>query len=345
MEFTAEQIAEALEGTVDGDKNCVVSGVSEIDAGKPKTLTFLANPKYEKYIYTTEASIVLVSNNFTPKESVKTTLLRVKDPYGAMANLLQLYEQSKPKKIGIEEPSYVSKSATIGKDVYIGAFAYIGDNAIIGDNVKIYPNTYIGDKVSIDNNSELFAGVKIYPHTKIGKGCIIHSGAVIGADGFGFAPQKDGTFEKIPQVGHVILEDNVEIGANTCIDRAMLNATTIKQGVKLDNLIQVGHNCTVGENTVIAAQTGIAGSVEIGENCMIGGQVGISGHLKIADKVQIVAQTGISSSLDEGSVVMGSPSMNVSKYYKSYAYFKKLPNLAKEIKELKQKLKDLTSEK
>lgn len=345
MEFTAQEIAEALEGIVEGDNNCIVSGVSEINAGKPQTLSFLANPKYEKYIYTTEASIVLVRKDFTPTESLKVTLIKVDDPYASMASLLDMYEQSKPKKEGIEEPSFISKTAQIGKNVYIGAFAYIGDNAIIADNVKIYPNSYVGDYVKIDENTQVFAGVKIYSHCKIGKNCNIHSGAVVGSDGFGFAPQKDGTFKKIPQVGNVTIEDNVEIGANTCIDRAMMNTTTIKTGVKLDNLVQIAHNCVVKENTVIAAQTGIAGSTEVGRNCMIGGQVGMAGHLKIADQVYIQAQSGIGSNLPQGSQVMGSPAINLSQYYKSYAHFKHLPMLVKEVKELKKELKNLVTEK
>ncbi len=345
MEFTAKEIAEALQGTVQGDENCVVSGVSEIATGKPKTLTFLANPKYEKYIYTTDASIVLVNNSFQPTGEIKATLIRVPDSYAAMASLLQMYEQSKPKKVGVEEPSFIDKTASIGENVYIGAFAYIGENVTIGDNVQIYPNAYIGDKTTIADNTKIYAGVKIYSHTKIGANCIVHSGAVIGADGFGFAPKKDGTYEKIPQLGNVVLEDNVEIGANTCVDRAMMGTTTIKEGVKLDNLVQIAHNCTVSENTVIAAQTGIAGSTTLGKNCMFGGQIGVAGHLKIGDRVIVQAQTGIVANIEDGAQLAGSPAIPLKQYYKSYAYFKKLGELNKEVSKLKKQLDNFISEK
>lgn len=345
MKFTAQQIAEALEGTVEGDKNCMVSGVSELDAGKAETLSFLANPKYEKYIYSTAASIVLVNKDFAPTESIKATLIRVADPYASMASLLQMYEQSQLQKTGIETPSFISKSAEIGDNVYIGAFAYIGENVKIGNNVKIYPNSYIGEHVSIADNCQIFAGVKIYSHTVIGQHCNIHAGAVIGADGFGFAPQKDGTFQKIPQVGKVILEEYVDIGANTCIDRAMIGVTKVKAGVKLDNLVQIAHNCEVGENTVIAAQSGIAGSTKIGQNCMFGGQVGVAGHSTVGNQVQVQAQAGINSDVANGKQLMGTPAISLSNYYKSYAHFKQLPELNKDIKELKNKFKNLASKK
>lgn len=345
MEFTAQEIADALEGIVEGDKECKVSGVSELNAGKPNTLSFLANPKYEKFIYTTKASIVLVNKDFVPTENIDATLVRVADSYAAMASLLQMYEQSKPKKIAIEQPSFISPSAVIGENVYIGAFAYIGENVTIGNNVKIYPNSYIGDKVTIADNCQIFAGVKIYSHTEIAEDCNIHAGAVIGSDGFGFAPQKDGTFEKIPQLGKVVLEKGVDIGANTCIDRAMMGTTTIKAGVKLDNLVQIAHNCEVNENTVIAAQSGLAGSSKLGKNCMLGGQVGIAGHLTVGDGVYMQAKTGVNSSVASGEQLMGTPAIPLAQYYKSYAHFKQLPELSKEVKRLKKELKNLASEK
>ncbi len=344
MEFTAEQIAEALGGSVEGNSQIAVSGVSEIDNGKPATLSFLANPKYEKHIYTTKASIILVNDSFVAAEPLETTLIRVPDAYAAIASLLQMYEQSKPKKVGVEEPSFISKSATIGENVYIGAFAYIGENVTIGNNVQIYPNSYVGDNTKIADNTKIYAGVKIYSHTKIGENCILHSGSVIAADGFGFAPKEDGTYDKIPQLGNVVLEDNVEIGANTCIDRAMMGATTIKEGVKLDNLIQVGHNCTISENTVMAAQTGIAGSTTIGKNCMFGGQVGVAGHLKIGDRVMVQAQAGIAADTKEKMQLAGTPAIPLKQYYKSYVHFKKLAKLNKEVAELKKKIREFERE-
>lgn len=337
MEFTANDIAEALGGVVEGNGEVAVSGVSEIDKGKPKTLAFLANPKYENHIYTTEASIVLVNADFVPTQAIKPTLVRVPDAYAAMASLLQMYEQSKPKKIGIEQPSYVSESATVGENPYIGAFAYIGHNVKVGNGVKIYPNVYIGDNTTIGDDVQLFAGAKIYSHTEIGNRCIIHSGAVLGADGFGFAPQPDGSYEKIPQLGKVILEDDVEIGANACIDRAMMGATIIRKGVKIDNLVQIAHNCEVGEHTVFAAQSGVAGSTKIGENCVFGGQVGIGGHLQVGNQVKVQAQTGIGGNVLDGEVLMGTPAIDFKKYYKAYAVFKKLPSLMRSIQKLEKK--------
>lgn len=345
MEFTAKDIAEALGGTVEGNENCVVCGVSELDAGKPNTLSFFANSKYEKYVYTTKAAIVLVNNEFVPTEDVSATLIRVPDAYAAMASLLQIYEQSKPKKIGIEQPSFISKTAKIGENVYIGAFSYIGENVKIGNDVKIYPNSYIGDKVEIKDATQIFAGVKICSHTQIGKNCTIQAGAVIGSDGFGFAPQKDGSYQKIPQLGKVVLEDNVDIGANTCIDRAMIGITTIKTGVKLDNLVQIAHNCEISEHTVIAAQSGVAGSTKIGKNCVLGGQVGVVGHITVADGVQAQAQAGITAGTKPNTNVMGSPAIDLKTYYKSYAYFKQLSELNKEVIVLKKKLKNLASQK
>lgn len=345
MEFTAKDIAEALGGSVEGNEEITVSGVSEINAGKPQTLSFLANPKYEKYIYTTKASIVLVNADFAPTENVEATLIRVPNAYEAMASLLQMYEQAKPKKVGIEQPSFISETATIGENAYIGAFAYIGEGVTLGNNVQIYPNAYIGDKTTIADNTKIYAGVKIYSHTKIGENCIVHSGAVIGADGFGFAPKKDGTYEKIPQLGNVVLEDNVEIGANTCVDRAMMGTTTVKAGVKLDNLVQIAHNCSVGENTVIASQTGIAGSTSVGKNCMFGGQIGVAGHIEIGDRVMVQAQAGIAGNTKDDAQVAGSPAIPIKQYYKSYMHFKKLEDLNRKVVEMKKKLDELTAEK
>ncbi len=335
MEFKAQQIARLINGVVEGDPNSVVSDVSKIEEGKPGTLTFLANPKYTPFIYTTLASVVIVNKDFVAEHAISPTLIRVDDAYQAIAKLLRMYEASKPKKTGIEQPSFISESARLGDFVYVGAFSYIGENVVIGNNVQIYPQVYIGDNVEIKDNSVIYPGAKIYKGCKIGFNCIIHSGAVIGSDGFGFAPSADGKFEKIPQIGVVILEDDVEIGSNTTIDRATMGATLIKKGVKLDNLIQVAHNVEIGENSVMAAQTGIAGSTKIGKNVMFGGQVGIAGHLQIADGVKAGAQTGMSKSIKEpGMVVMGSPALQAMQYNKAYVVFRNLPDLIGRIEKL-----------
>ncbi|WP_372755287.1 UDP-3-O-(3-hydroxymyristoyl)glucosamine N-acyltransferase [Labilibaculum sp.] len=343
MEFTAEDIAEFLNGTVDGDPKAKVTNVSKIEEGKPGTLSFLANPKYEHYIYSTQSSIVLVNNDFKSEKEISTTLIRVEDAYQALAKLLEMYEQSKPQKTGIEEPSFVSKSAKLGEKIYIGAFAYIGSNVNIGNNVKIYPHTFIGDNVTIGDNCILNSGVKVYEGCKIGADCIFHSGVVIGGDGFGFAPSSANDYKKVPQVGNVVIEDYVEIGSNTCVDRATMGSTIIRKGVKLDNLIQVAHNVEIDENTVIASQTGIAGSAKIGKNCMIGGQVGIVGHLSIANEVKIAAQSGIGRAIKkEGTVLQGSPAFDFGPYQKSYVLFKNLPKLREQIIELEKQVKSLT---
>ncbi len=335
MEFKAQQIARLINGVVEGDPNSVVSDVSKIEEGKPGTLTFLANPKYTPFIYTTLASVVIVNKDFVAEQAISPTLIRVDDAYQAIAKLLRMYEASKPKKTGIEQPSFISESARLGDFVYVGAFSYIGENVVIGNNVQIYPQVYIGDNVEIKDNSIIYPGAKIYKGCKIGFNCIIHSGAVIGSDGFGFAPSADGKFEKIPQIGVVILEDDVEIGSNTTIDRATMGVTLIKKGVKLDNLIQVAHNVEIGENSVMAAQTGIAGSTKIGKNVMFGGQVGIAGHLQIADGVKAGAQTGMSKSIKEpGMVVMGSPALQAMQYNKAYVVFRNLPDLIGRIEKL-----------
>jgi UDP-3-O-[3-hydroxymyristoyl] glucosamine N-acyltransferase len=336
MNFSAKQIAGMLDGKIDGDENAEVSKLSKIEEGKPGSLSFLANPKYTQYIYSTKASIVIVNNDFVPEQKISATLIRVTDAYQSFAKLLEIYNQIKLNKAGISDKAHISGSAQIGKNVYIGEFVFVGDNAEIGDNVKIYPQTYIGDNTSIGENTLIYAGVKIYSDNVIGKNVTIHSGVVIGGDGFGFAQQKEeSNYMKVSQIGNVIIEDFVEIGSNTTIDRATLGSTIIKKGAKLDNLIQIGHNVEIGENTVIVAQTGIAGSTKIGKNCMIGGQVGIIGHLHIADNVKIAAQSGIGKNIPEdGAIVQGSPAYKFHEYQKSYIYFKKLPSLADRITKL-----------
>ena len=342
MEFKAKDIAALLGGVVDGDLEISVNNVSKIEEGKPGTLAFLANPKYEHYIYTTRASIVLVNKTFEPAHEYSCTLIRVESAYDAIATLLQMYDEMKPKPVGIEQPSYISDSATIGEKPYIGAFVYIGKGAKIGNNVKIYPQAYIGDGVVIGDNTIIYAGVKIYTGCVVGKSCILHAGVVLGADGFGFVPEGD-HYKKIPQIGNVVLEDDVEIGANTCVDRATMGSTIIKKGVKLDNLVQIAHNVVVGGNTVIAAQTGIAGTTKVGENCVFGGQVGIVGHLTIGAGTQIGAQSGITSNVPEKSVLRGSPAFDFPKYQKCYVVFRKLPELYGQIKDLEKEVNNLKS--
>ncbi len=341
MKFTAQQIAELIKGTVEGDANQVIRDVSKIEEGQPETLTFLANPKYEHYIYQTNASVVIVNTDFKPEKPVKATLIRVEDAYQALAKLLQLYESSLPRKTGIEQPSFIDPSAKVGDFVYIGAFAYISEKAKIGNNVQIWPGAFVGEGVEIGDDTIIYSGVKIYKQCKVGKNCILHSGLVVGSDGFGFAPGPDGEYQKIPQVGNVIIEDFVEIGANTTIDRATMGSTIIRKGAKIDNLVQIAHNVEVGSNTVIAAQTGIAGSTKIGSNCMFGGQVGIAGHIKIANQVKLAAQTGITKSISkDGSVLMGSPAMDAMKYNKSYVLFRKLPAIYQQLQETDKKVSE-----
>lgn len=340
MEYKASDIAKFLNGEVVGNGNVVVSAVSKIGEGKPGTLAFLANPKYEHFIYGTEASIVLINKTFHLKKEVSPTLIKVEDAYQAFASLLDLYDKEKKKnKKGIEQPSFIDPSAVTGKDFYLGAFAYIGKNVKIGNNVKIYPQTYIGDHVTIGDNCILYAGTRIYADCKIGNNCIIHAGAVIGSDGFGFAPMAGGDYKKIPQLGNVILEDNVEIGANTTIDCGTMGSTLIRRGVKLDNLIQVGHNCEIGENTVIAAQTGLAGTTKIGKNCKFGGQVGLAGHLTIGDNVKIGAQSGVSKSINDNESVFLSPAFDHKKAAKAAVIFRNLPKLREDIIELQKLVK------
>ena len=341
MEFSASQIAALLKGTIEGDPSVSVSQFSKIEEAGPNALTFLANPAYTPFIYTTDAAIVLVSNHFKPEQPLKCTLIRVADPYSALATLLELYKKQSPRKSGVSSLAFISDSASLGSEPYIGAFAYIGENVKTGKNVRIYPHCYIGDNVVIGDDTTLFSGVRIYEDCQIGNACTIHANAVIGADGFGFAPQSDSNYQKVAQIGNVIIEDHVEIGAGTTIDRATMGSTLVKKGVKLDNLIQVAHNVVIGENTVIAAQTGIAGSSRVGKNCMIGGQVGISGHLTVGDEVKIAAQTGVSSSIKNEQIVMGSPAMDAGRFRKSFIYFRNLENLVKRIDELEKTLKAL----
>ncbi|QZE14207.1 UDP-3-O-(3-hydroxymyristoyl)glucosamine N-acyltransferase [Halosquirtibacter laminarini] len=341
MKFTAQDIATIIDGTVDGDKNTIIKNVSKIDDSAPETLAFLANTNYTHHIYTTQASVVLVKNDFTPDKPLQCTLIRVKDPYTAIATLLNAYAEMQPQKVGIENPSYMAKSATIGDDIYLGAFAYIGENVTIGNNVKIYPNTYIGDNTVIGDNCIIYAGVKVYPQSHIGQNCIIHAGAVLGSDGFGFAPTKDGSYKKIAQIGNVKLEDNVEIGANTTIDCATMGSTVIKQGVKLDNLVQIAHNVVIGENTVIASQSGVAGSTKVGSNCIFAGQVGVAGHLKIGNHTTLAAQAGIMSDVDENQTLFGTPAMDVKQAFRIEAVKRKLPDLRRDLNSLSKKIKSL----
>ena len=339
MKFTAEQIAEILEGEVVGNPNAEVSKLAKIEEGVEGSLTFLSNPKYNNQIYTTKATITIVNNTFFPEGEIETTLIKVADAYLAFSKLLAFYAEAKGTKVGIEQPSVLSENVKYGDNFYLGSFAYIGANVTIGNDVKIHPNCFIGDNVVIGNNVTIFAGAKVFSETEIGNNCAIHSGAVLGADGFGFAPNPDGTFSKIPQIGNLIIEDNVNIGACTTIDRATMGSTIIRKGVKLDNQIQIGHNVEIGENTVIAALTGIAGSTKIGHNCMIGGQVGIAGHITIGNNVRIQGQSGVSRNTKDGEFLQGTPSLNSKDYYKSYVHFKNLPAIVNEIEKLKKNSK------
>lgn len=337
MKFTAEQIAGILEGEVVGNPNAEVFKLAKIEEGTAGSLTFLANPKYQNFIYTTQATIAIVNKSFEPEQAIATTLIKVEDAYKSFSKLLEYYNQVKLMKSGIEQPSVISENVTYGENLYLGSFCYVGKNVKIGDNVKIYPNTFIGDNVTIGDNCVFFAGVRIYSETEIGNRCVIHSGSIIGSDGFGFAPAEDGSYSKVPQIGNVVLEDNVEIGACTTIDRATLGSTIIRKGVKLDNQIQIAHNVEIGENTVIAAQTGVAGSTKIGKNCMIGGQVGISGHLIIGDNVRVQAQSGIGKNISDGETLQGSPSFNYSDWNKSYVHFRNLPKIVSDLEEIKKR--------
>ena len=343
MEFTAQQIAAFLRGTVEGDPEVNVSNFSKIEEGKPGTLTFLANPKYEHHIYHTEASIVLVNQDFTPTEPIHTTLIRVENAYTALAQLLNMVEQAKSKKSGVDSTAFIAPTASVGEDCYIGNMAYIGERVKLGNNCQVYPFAYIGDNVEIGDNTILYPHVTVYHDCRIGQHCILHAGSVIGADGFGFAPEGE-QYKKIPQLGNVVIEDNVEIGANTTIDRAVMDSTIIRQGVKLDNLIQIAHNVEVGENTVMAAQVGIAGSVKVGKHCMFGGQVGLAGHIQIADDVTLGAQAGVISSVKEATTLLGAPAIQARNFMRSSAIFNRLPELYRTIGQLQREVETLKKE-
>ena len=344
MEFSVEQIASFLHGEVVGDGAIKVSNLSKIDDGKPGTLSFLANSKYTHHIYETKASAVLVRRDFIPEQEVKTTLIKVDDPYACLALLLNMVDQAtRPQKSGIEENVYIADSATLGEDVYVGAFAYISENASIGSNSKIYPQAYIGDNVKIGTNCIIYPGVKIYHNCVIGNNVIIHAGTVVGSDGFGFAPQ-NGEYVKIAQIGNVIIEDNVEIGSNTSIDRATMGSTVIKRGAKLDNLIQVAHNVEIGESTVMAAQVGVAGSTKVGKHCMIGGQVGFAGHITIGDNVNIGAQSGIPNNVEAKSNLLGYPAIPIKEFARQVVLVKRLPEINSSIKELQKEIEKLKSQ-
>jgi len=343
MNYTAAAIAEFLQGSVEGNPEVSVSDISKIEEGKPGTLSFLANPKYEKYIYDTNASIVIVNADFQLQKNIGATLIRVKNAYESFASILRLYEQSKPRKSGISKMAAISDSASLGKELYIGEFTVISDHVSLGDGVQLYPQVYVGDHVKIGEGTILHPGVKVYEGCEIGAHCVIHAGAVIGGDGFGFAPNQDNNYEKIPQVGKVIIEDHVEIGANTTVDRATMGATILRKGVKLDNLVMIAHNVEVDENTVIAAQSGISGSTKVGKNCMFGGQVGLIGHIKIASGVKIAAQSGITKDIkEEGIVIQGSPAFEFGPYQRSYLLFRNLPKIREQINELERKVNRLS---
>ena len=340
MEFLAKQIAEYIQGVIEGDENATVHTFAKIEEGIPGAISFLSNPKYTHYIYDTESSIVLVNKDFVPEKEVKATLIKVNNAYESLAKLMTLYEQSQPKRTGIDPLAYVAPTAKIGKDVYLAPFACVGDNAEIGDGTELHPHATVGRGAKVGKNCILYTNCNVYHDCRVGNNCILHSGCVIGADGFGFAPSPEG-YEKIPQIGITILEDNVEVGANTCIDRATMGATIIRKGVKLDNLIQIAHNVEVGSNTVMASQVGIAGSTKVGEWCMFGGQVGLAGHIKIGNKVNLGAQSGVPGSLKDGQALIGTPPIEMKNYFKSSVLFKKLPDMAAELNSLKKEIEEL----
>lgn len=346
MEFKVIEIANFLNGEVVGDENTTVNSVSKIEEGKPGTLAFLSNLKYENYIYSTKASVVLVNKSFVPRNKIEATLIKVDDAYQAFASLLELYVRARQQiKTGIEQPSFMHESVSVGSDFYLGAFAYVGGMTKIGNNTKVYPQVYIGENVKIGNDCIIYAGVKIYSDTVIGDRCVIHSGAVIGSDGFGFAPHSDGTYKKIPQIGNAVLEDDVEIGANTTVDCGTMESTIVKKGVKLDNLVQVAHNCQIGENTVVAAQSGIAGSSKVGKNCRLGGQSGISGHITIGDNVSVGGQAGVMKSVEGNQAVFGSPAFNLKESIRAMQVFKDLPKLHAKVIELQKEVKSIKESK
>lgn len=340
MEFSAKQIAEYVQGTIVGNENASVHTFAKIEEGIPGALSFLSNPKYTQYIYDTQSSIVLVNKDFEPEKEVKATLIKVNNAYESLAKLMTLYEQSQPKRTGIHPLAYVAPTAKIGENVYLAPFACVGDNAEIGDGTELHPHATVGRGAKVGKNCILYTNCNVYHDCRVGNNCILHSGSVVGADGFGFAPSPDG-YEKIPQIGIAILEDNVEIGANTCIDRATMGATIIRKGVKLDNLIQIAHNVEVGSNTVMASQTGVAGSTKVGEWCMFGGQTGLAGHIKIGNKVNLGAQSGVPGSIKDGQNLIGTPPMELKAYFKSSAVFRKLPDMYHELNSLKKEIEEL----
>jgi UDP-3-O-[3-hydroxymyristoyl] glucosamine N-acyltransferase len=339
MEFTVQQIADLLQGQVQGDGQATVNRLAKIEEGTPGALSFLSNPKYEHFLYTTGASAVIVAKTLELKQTVATNLILVDDPYSAFSTLLEVYQQALASmREGVEEPCFIGEKSTIGPNHYRGAFSYIGKNCRVGKNVHIYPNAYIGDNVTIGDNTVIYAGAKIYPDTVIGNSCTIHAGAVVGSDGFGFAPQKDGSYKTIPQIGNVVLEDHVSIGANATIDCATMGSTIIRLGSKIDNLVQIAHNVEIGQHTVVAAQTGISGSTKIGNHCTIAGQVGIVGHISIADKTIVGAQSGVSKNIKEsGTFIQGSPAFDYKQNLRAMSVFRKLPELQKQVDELREK--------
>lgn len=342
MEFTAATIAGFLKGEIEGNPDIKVNTIAKIEEGHQGALSFLANPKYEHYIYSTASSVVLVNKSFIPSGKIEATLIKVENAYEAFASLMRLVDQARPRKTGIHPTAVIEPTAKVGTDVYIGPYAYIGENCQIGDGCSLYPHVYIGDNTTIGVNCILNPGVKIYHDCVIGQSCIIHAGSVIGSDGFGFAPQSENEYMKIPQLGNVILEDLVEIGANVTIDRATMGSTIIRKGVKLDNLIQIGHNVEIGENTVMAAQTGIAGSTKVGKNCMFGGQVGIAGHIRIANGSKIGAQGGILGDIkEENTVIIGSPAFEIKQFMRSTVVFKRLPDLKSKVDSLEKEIQTL----
>lgn len=342
MKFLASQIAELISGRIEGNPNAEVNNVAKIEEGAPGMLSFLANPKYTQYIYETKSSVVIVNDSFEPKAPIAATLIRVPDAYAAFAKLLSIYDQLTQNKAGVSSLAFVSSSARCGDGVYLGEFAFVGENVTIGNNVKIYPQVYVGDNSIIGDGTTLYPGVKLYRNTVIGKNCTLHAGVVLGGDGFGFAPQADGHYEKIPQVGNVVVDDDVEIGANTTIDRATMGSTRIHKGVKLDNLIMVAHNVEIGENTAMAAMTGVSGSTHIGKNCVVGGQVGFAGHLHIADRTSFGAQTGVMGDIKEpGKAYLGSPAIPYRQFLHSSVRFKQLEEIAKTVNELERKVAQL----
>lgn len=343
MEFSAQQIAELIQGRVEGDANAKINTFAKIEEGKPGAISFLSNRKYVNYIYDTKSSVVLVDEDLVLEKPVSTTLVRVKNAYEAVARLLQMYESMKPKKKGIDSLAFIDPTAKIGKDCYIGPFVAIGPGAVIGDGCVLHPHVTVGEKATVGNNTEIYSNAVIYHHCKVGNNCVLHAGCVIGADGFGFAPTKDG-YDKIPQIGIVTIEDNVEIGANTCIDRSTMGSTYVRKGVKLDNLVQIAHNTDIGANTVMSAQVGVAGSAKIGEWCMFGGQVGIAGHITIGNRVLLGAQSGVPGSLKDNQELIGTPPTTMTNFFRSQAIVKRLPDMYRQMNEMQKTIKELQKE-